>query len=465
MFGCAVSINGDYALIGTNEDNNDTGSAYVFKRNGTTWTEEQKLTASDGNNWDQFGISVAIDGGYAIIGAWEDDDNGKNSGSAYVFKRNGTTWTEEQKLTASDGNNWDHFGYSVSIDGDYAVIGAGWDDDNGEDSGSAYIFKRNGTSWIQHQKLTASDGGICDLFGKSVSIDKDYIAIVAPYCNDYTNSTVYVFKRNNSIWVEEAKLIVSDPSADLFSSVSINGKYVLIGDYYGNNDTGSAYVFKRNGTSWSQQATLIASDGEKYDNFGYSVSIDKNYAIVGAWKDKGSAYIFERNGTTWAEEQKLTASDGESGDQFGISVAIDDNYAVIGAGWDDDNGDSSGSAYIFRRNQPPDIPTIDGPTSGKARRTYFYTAVTIDLENDKIAYLFNWGDGTTSGWTDFFPSGTEASASHSWKEGNYDIRVKAKDDQGLESRWSNPLSITIPRNKVSFNSLILRFLERFIIKV
>jgi len=142
-FGHSVSIDGDYALIGAERDDDSgywRGSAYVFKRSGTTWTEEAKLTASDGADGDQFGVSVSIDGDYALIGAYCDDDNGEESGSAYVFKRSGTTWTEEAKLTASDGADGDCFGHSVSIDGDYALIGAMFDDDNGEDSGSAYVF-------------------------------------------------------------------------------------------------------------------------------------------------------------------------------------------------------------------------------------------------------------------------------------------------------------------------------------
>ena len=143
-----VSISGDYAVIGAygDDDNgNRSGSAYIFERDGAgNWSETQKLTASDGAGFDQFGSSVSISGDYAVIGASYDSDDGFNSGSAYIFERNGAgVWSETQKLTASDAAEFDYFGV-VSISGDYAVIGAYWDDDNGNNSGSAYVFERDG---------------------------------------------------------------------------------------------------------------------------------------------------------------------------------------------------------------------------------------------------------------------------------------------------------------------------------
>ncbi|MCH7498230.1 MAG: hypothetical protein IH971_10315, partial [Candidatus Marinimicrobia bacterium] len=164
-FGESVSISGDYAVVGSF----GAGSAYVFKRNSTSWTQEAKLLASDGFQGDYFGITVSISGDYAIVGAWGDDDNGSFSGSAYLFKRTGTSWAQEAKLLPSDGAAGDQFGFSVSISGDYAVVGAPFDDDNGTESGSAYVFKRTGTSWAQEAKLLPSDGAAGDWFG-AVSI-------------------------------------------------------------------------------------------------------------------------------------------------------------------------------------------------------------------------------------------------------------------------------------------------------
>ena len=144
----------------TRDDDNgvDSGSAYVFRYDGSDWVEEAKLTASDGAADDYFGGSVAISGDTAVVGAVCDDDNGRNSGSAYVFRYDGSDWAEEAKLTASDGAAYDYFGCSVAVSGDTAVVGASDDDDNGLDSGSAYVFRYDGSDWTEEAKLTASDG-------------------------------------------------------------------------------------------------------------------------------------------------------------------------------------------------------------------------------------------------------------------------------------------------------------------
>ncbi len=137
LFGYSVSIDGDYAIVGANENDDagtGSGSAYIFVRSGTNWTEQAKLTASDAAEGDHFGTSVSISGDYAIVGAHANDDGGSYSGSAYIFVRSGTNWTEQAKLTASDANGADEFGISVSIDGDYAIVGAYRDDDGGQNS-------------------------------------------------------------------------------------------------------------------------------------------------------------------------------------------------------------------------------------------------------------------------------------------------------------------------------------------
>jgi hypothetical protein len=213
QFGIAVSIDGDTAVVGAFvDDDNGTssgsayvfrwngmawveGSAYVFRWNGTAWVEEQKLTAGDGWAGDWFGFSISIDGDTVVAGAYTDDDDGTNSGSAYVFRWTGTAWDEEQKLTASDGASIDYFGYSVSVDGDSVVAAVPKDDDNVTDSGSAYIFRWNGTMWLEEQKLTASDGAFDDRFGHDISIDGDTILVGAAYDDDkgIDSGSAYVF--------------------------------------------------------------------------------------------------------------------------------------------------------------------------------------------------------------------------------------------------------------------------------
>jgi hypothetical protein len=241
-------------VIGASRDDDkgdNSGSAYIFKRDGTSWTEQTKLTALDGDSMDSFGSSVSIDGDCAIVGADNDDDKGDDSGSAYIFKRDGENWTQHSKLTASDGAVGDLFGNSVSISGDYCLVGALRDDDRGENSGSVYIYKRDGTSWTEQAKLTASDGSGLEEFGCSVSISGEYCVIGADEDDDngLHSGSAYLFRRDGTSWTEQAKLVPSDgDDGDYFgNSVSIDGDYYVVGAYRDENMgwwmPGSAYVF------------------------------------------------------------------------------------------------------------------------------------------------------------------------------------------------------------------------------
>ena len=462
-FGYSVSMDGDYVIVGAYDDDDigyNSGSAYIFKRDGTTWTEEAKLLPSDGQYRERFGYSVSIDGDYVIIGANNDDDNGEDSGSAYIFKRDGTTWIEQAKLLPSDGATENQFGISVSIDGDYAIIGAYRDDDNGEWSGSAYVFKRDGTTWTQQTKLLPSDGATENQFGISVSIDGEYAIIGSDTddSNGATSGSAYIFKRDGTTWNEQAKLLASDgENLERFGySVSIDGDYVIIGaiwDHESGVVPGSAYVFKRDGANWVEQAKLSPSDGEDLGYFGCSVSISGNCAVVGASRllesKTGSAYIFKRIGTYWYEETKLIPSNGKIEDRFGCSVSIDGDYAIVGAYENDDNsGEQTGSSFIFKRsgnNEPPAAPNIDGP-NGEPGTFYDYTFTSIDPDGDEIAkYIVTWGDYEYGEpIMGPFASGEESSAYHAWaEEGTYVVTARAIDSNGLIGSIGS-LSVTMP---------------------
>jgi hypothetical protein len=362
-FGRSVFISGDYSIVAADLDDDNgynSGSAYIFRRKGTDWIEEAKLLPHDGAPIDYFGASVCISGEIAVIGANDDDDQGSGSGSAYIFRRGDTSWTEEAKLTPADGAAGDHFGVSVSVSGDYVMVGSFWDDDHGAESGSVYVFRNEGGTWIEEAKLTAGDGSPQDYFGFSVSMSGDY-AVVGAYRDDdngIESGSAYVFRREGATWVEEAKLTAGDGAAiDFFGySVSISGDYTILGAYHNDEhgaNSGSAYVFRREGTSWTEEAKLTASDAEPEDFFGHSVSISGDYAIVGAFHDDdagseaGSAYLFKHEGTGWIEVAKLTASDGEADDAFGLSVSISGDNAIAGALGGNDHGFASGSAYVY----------------------------------------------------------------------------------------------------------------------
>jgi len=303
---------------------------------------ETKLNPSDAMMGEQFGWSVGIDGDTVVIGAFGDDAPGSDSGSAYVYLRSGSGWVQQQKLTASDGAAGDRFGRSVAISGDTIVVGASDADASAIDSGAAYIFVRSGSLWTQQQKLTASDASASAEFGWSVAISGE-TAVVGTGDTD----AAYVFVRSGGFWSQEAKLVGSDTAiGDEFgTSVAVSGDTALIGAIFDDdagNASGSAYVFVRSGGAWSQQQKLTASDAATLGEFGLG---DEEGGSV-----SGAAYIFTRSGGVWSQQQKLRASDAAANDVFGFAVAINGDRAVIGAPGDDHAGTGSGSAYLFGRS-------------------------------------------------------------------------------------------------------------------
>ena len=361
-FGGIVAISGNTAVIsaGNDDDFGETsGSAYVFQRRGRGWRQIAKLIASDSAAGDQFG-TVAISGDTIVVGARLDADIGAQSGSAYVFERNGSRWQEVAKLTASDGTLFDQFGQSTAISGNTIVVGAWLDDDKGNNSGSAYIFQRSGSEWQQVAKLTANDGEASDLFGLRVAIDNDTIIIGSNLDDDVDTDSgaAYIFQRMGREWVQIAKLTANDGAAvDRFgASVDVDGETAVVGAFLHDDlgtDSGAAYVFRRIGSAWQQVAKLTASDGVASDLFGIEVTIEGDRILVGAifdddkGVDSGSVYVFERNGHEWDEVAKITASNGTQTDNFGFRIGISGDAVVVGAPFGDGQVAGSGSAYIF----------------------------------------------------------------------------------------------------------------------
>ncbi|MEM6397609.1 MAG: hypothetical protein AAF741_14770 [Bacteroidota bacterium] len=358
VFGTSVSIFGDVAIVGAsgNDDNGSgSGSAYVFRFDGTSWTQEAKLVASDGADSDEFGSSVSIFGDLAVVGAFGDGDNGFSSGSAYVFGFDGTNWSQLQKLTASDGTNGDQFGASVDIYGNTIVIGSARNDNQ---TGAAYVFGYDGVSWTEVQKLTATDATVSDEFGQSVSIEENLI-VVGASGDGALRGSAYIFRFDGSNWVQEQKIVASD-GANLHQfgfSVDQSGDVVLVGAVSKNNFTGGAYVYRFDGTTWNEEQILEASDGEDDDQYGWRVALRGDVALVGAVADdsgRGSAYVYRFDGTNWGAETKLTASNRMFDDQFGRSVALGDNTILIGARGVDL---FTGSAYFLDGTYV--LPTVD----------------------------------------------------------------------------------------------------------
>jgi hypothetical protein len=439
-FGSAVAVSGDYALVGALGDDDlgvDSGSAYLFKRENGSWTQAAKLKADDGKAGDFFGAAVSLSGDYAVVGAYGDDTNeetwvpifgqdlyvpgnvdttweptlsawknpkggavvlkpsadkgwadnfrprairvthtsnpyitflqvldksrkilgfyrnyvsaapvvltglaemgeiqayypqvitnieflvpatggGVDAGSAYVFTHDGTSWTQQAHLKASDGAEGDAFGTSVAVSGQTIIVGADRDDDNGQDSGSAYVFSQNGAAWVEEAKLLAKEGSKGDRFGASVALSGNVAVVGAPHpdATDAVPGTAYVFRYNGLNWIEEAKLTAIDGEAgDLFgASVSVSGDYVVVGAPAADG-SGALYVFKFDGATWDLEGKVVPKDAAGEQMFGGSVSMSGDVILSGATGDSsqaGAAYAYSidtyHTAGIWAEPQVI----------------------------------------------------------------------------------------------------------------------------------------------------------------
>ena len=375
-FGKAVAISADGRTLvvsawldNITQDNifkENAGSAYVFTRSDGTWTEAQKVIPSDasqgdqfGSQGDQFGWAVALVGETALIGAPGDDDLGRGAGAAYVFTRSDSTWTQAQKLTASDGSADDFFGGMIALDGDAdtAVIGSIVSGGSGHSPGAAYVFTDSGSGWTQQQILTATDAGVDEQFGDAVALSSD-----------------------------GQTAVVGAPGVDLDPS-SFDG-----------NQSGAAYVFTRSGETWTQQQRLIAPDADFGERFGWALHLDKATLIVGApeatvdGSAAGAAYVFTVENGSWSALQKLTApaGDGADRDLFGWAVSMDgdSDTALVGTPGDSNvTGPENGAAYVFTGpSGTPDIAVT--PTS------YDYGEVKIGETLSQTFTIMNVGDAT-----------------------------------------------------------------------
>ena len=465
-FGNSVSISGDTIVVGAfQEASNQTiitngttsagnganfsGAAYVFRRTGTTWTNEAYLKAPNNEASDQFGYTVSISGDTIVVSASGEDSNqstitngtlasGNNSlnfaGAAYVFRRNGNIWTSEAYLKPPNPSSIDTFGVPLEISGDTIVVSASQEDsnqttitngttitidDSSSNSGAAYVFKRTGNFWTHEAYLKAPNSEASDLFGSSVSISGDTI-VVGSVQEDSNQTTItngttnagngasnsgaaYVFRRTGNIWLNEAYLKAPNAeSADQFGwSVSISGDRILVGANSessnqstitngttnagnGASQSGAVYVFRRTGTTWTNEAYLKAPNPDNIDLFGNSISISGSVAVISATLEasnqttitngptasannssagSGAAYVFRRRGTTWVNEAYLKAPNAEAGDEFGNSVSISGDTIVVGTQNEDSNqttitngtltssnnsATDSGAVYVYR---------------------------------------------------------------------------------------------------------------------
>ncbi|WP_182870333.1 Calx-beta domain-containing protein [Stieleria mannarensis] len=391
QFGLSVAMDENTAVVGAPFDDDgggDSGAVYVYTRASSGWAFQQKLIASDSSNGDQLGREVAIDGDTIVVSAFKNDAAGIDAGALYVFTRQSGIWTEQQKLTVSNAVAGDHFPASVAISGDRLIAGVGSKDDNGTDTGMAYLFTRTSGVWSESRVFVAPAPDPSDGFGNEVDIDGNTLAISAAGDDDLaTNSgAVYVYVHDGTDWGLQQKLTAADPSAtpNFGRAISIDGDRLAIGaatDDTPSSNSGSAYVFSRSGTTWTQDQKLVPSDSSLNAEFGRSVALSGTTLVVGAHYDReidyraGAAYVFTSSQGIWSEQEKLLAEDGASEDQFGRDVAFSGDALMVGAFGNDDHGTDSGSVYLFQQSAPVEGGQIASETGDVA-----ITAASVVLE-------------------------------------------------------------------------------------
>ncbi|YCM43901.1 FG-GAP repeat protein [Verrucomicrobiaceae bacterium 227] len=447
-FGSDVAIDGDTLVVGAfredsgsagvdgdqfNDEIDNSGAVYVFVRDGESWVQQAYLKASNPGDGDYFGSSVAISGDTIVVGAAressssagvngeQDDDGFSRAGAAYVFTRDGESWSQEAYLKASNPGANDYFGFSVDISGDLIVVGAYGesslplnllDDDVASNSGAAYLYRRTGGVWSQEAFLKAHNARELSNFGIAVAVSGETVLVGASLEDDpqgaglIDSGAAYVFVGLAGIWTQQAYLKASDAGeSDFFGrAVDLDGDRLVVGapgedsGETGVNpprgdesavDSGAAYIFDRVGMTWTETHYLKAINaGKKFpvvddgDNFGISVALDGGALIVGANNedsaaqgldgddaddsapDSGAAYLYRLQGTTWNFSNYVKASNSESEDNYGLEVAISKQTFVIGSRDEDsssrgidqsqgnetgagESGEDSGAVYVW----------------------------------------------------------------------------------------------------------------------
>lgn len=359
-YGSRVAASGHTALVGS------WNGVNIFRFDGAAWPLDQSLPTPDGCSLGcRFGRYVAMDGDVALIGAPDDNIFGPASGSAYIFRHDGTTWAFEQKLVPSQGATSDRFGWSVAIDGEVAIVGA-------VNAEAAFIFRYDGSTWAEEQMLQGAPPFDDDNFGMAVATTGGIILVGEPDRNSFTGR-VYIYEFNGAKWTEEQILTGDAPSEYFGFALSVSGSAVVIGT----ESADKAWVFRHNGSQWVHQQAFPGGDGNNH--FGKAVSIDGNVIVIGAEatpndspaSNWGAAYIYVYDGLTWVEEDVLVNPGPPGTGGFGQAVATEGDITIVGA---------SNRAYAFG---PPEI-AFDCNENGNADGCDIENGTSDDINGNGI---------------------------------------------------------------------------------
>ena len=409
--------------------------AYVYVRSGSSWSKQAFLVPSDGAS--VFGPSpprvainadtIALSGGFATI------NGNTNQGAVYVFVRNGTTWTQQQRLTASDGTAGDFFG-AVAISGNTIVVGAPAKDVGANiDQGAAYVYTRDGSVWTEQQKLLAPDGDHNNAFGRVVSIDGDTIAASRARHPNATivDPAVYVFIRNGTSWQHQQRLSVCEPSASNFcafgDNIAVRGNLLAVANWALNEQAstavGGVYIFERASGVWNQVQKLLPDVIATNSEYGNSVSLDGQTLSVGATSDfsgpgAGSAYLYTRPATQWIQQQKLQVPGHSYFDAFGAAVGVDGNTLIVAASRDNGAVPYIGAAYVFTDAAATPTPTPTPPVIQFSQSSFSVNEGGGDL----TVTVTRTGDTTSTSTVDYASTDAAAAQNCNTVDGNASSR-------------------------------------------
>ena len=444
FFAQCVAIDGDTVVVGAGNTDPDSNDIYIYQWSGSQWTETKVHVSDNRAGWADY---LDISGDIIVVGDSASDINGENSGSTTIYQWNGATW-DGTGINASDAAAGDQFGWAAAVDGDRIAIGA-----PGQDTGAVYVYESVLGSWDEY-KLTASDGATGDMFGFAVDIDGDTVVVGAQGsdANGEDSGSAYIYEWDGSAWVETVITASDGVAGDGFGgAVAVDGDTVVVSAVNAGNDSGAVYVYTKNGDSWDEYK-LLSSDIISGDGFGWSVDIQGDVIVAGAHGDddngngSGSTYIFQWDGSNWLET-KISSADGSPEDFFGWSVALGSDKLVVGANGDDVAGEDSGSAYVYDLEDlvdftPPTVPSgLTDSVSGQD--------VTLDWSDSDDS-----GSGLSYYIVEYsrnliFSNAVEAITTSSnldlsgLADGDWYWRVKAVDNLNNVSDWSEVESLNI----------------------
>ena len=367
-FGKVIALSGDTLVVGMprySKISSDHGTVFVYTRSGDKWIRQSNVNADDTEENDRFGNAVDFDGKSLIVGAYSANAPKGDSGAAYVFARQGDRWIQQAKLVADDGDSFDWFGSSVAINGDLAVVGAIREDGKGinSDSGAVYVFRKSGESWRQEAKVIGLSTREKHNFGHTVKTNGEVFAVGVPKGGSAGNGAVYFFHYADNIWRQNGAALTVRSGNNFGESIALEKQTIIVGSTGDDNSvideedergaTGAAYIFRERGGRWEPIAKLLPHDALEGDDFGHAVAINGNTVIVGSpdhsagGPESGAAYIYTKHSEKWIKQVKLIDIVSSSEDEFGYSVAITDKTAVVGSRQDDRRGINTGSVYVY----------------------------------------------------------------------------------------------------------------------